>query len=227
MLLLLDRYSQEYLEWQPDVLRLTLERDATALSNATWSKILAGRVALNSASPWKQWDAFHWTCLALNGVSPNFVYLENPEIGQLVVGVEILKMCDTARTTGEDVDKFVAAAFMEDGLPWAPPPLDFCERELEERKIECGKCGAIHRDDNDTTCVTCGSTDLHGVPYAFSAEKAECRALWSRSALPLAQAIEELPDTPAGSATYRLLIAWDYARDARRCLVHQLRAIRG
>lgn len=225
-LLLLDRYGPEYLEWHPDVLKLTLGRDKTEVSNGSWSKILAGRVVLTSPSPWRQWSVFHWVCRALGGASPNFVYFEKPEIGHLVSGYEIMKSCDPKRPTGLDVDKFIAAVFADDGLAFIPPPLAFCTRELESRRLKCSKCQAIHRNDNDTRCITCGSKDLNLLSYDFEGLRSECADLWAReSKKPLGQALESLPDTAAGNAVYRLLVEWDYARDVKSQLTQQLRMI--
>lgn len=227
-LLLLDKYGQEYLDWHPDVLKLTLDRDGIAMSNRVWNKILAGRVVLTSPSPWRQWEVFHWVCRALNGESPNFVYFEEPELGHLVTGFQIMKLVDPKRQTSIEVDKFVAVAFKHEGIPFIPAPLDFAQRELEEPKIECLHCEAVHRDDNDVKCVTCGQPKLRKIPFEFEGLKAECQRLWdARSKLPLADAVENLPDTGAGNAVYRLLVEWDLARDVKSQMIQQLRMIGG
>jgi len=228
MLLLLDKYGQEYLAWHPDVLKLTLDRDGVALSNSVWNKILAGRVLLASPSPWRQWEVFHWVCRALAGESPNFVYLEEPQIGHLVAGYAMMKLVDPARTTAWEIDKFIAAVFKNDGIAFIPQPLDFAQRELEETKIECQHCNALHRDDNDVTCVTCGKGPLVKVPYEFEAEKSQTQDLWNaRHNKPLADAVSNLPDTAAGSAVYRLLVEWSYAATVKAQMIQQLRMIGG
>lgn len=228
ILLLLDKYGQEYLDWHPDVLKLTLDRDGIALSNKVWNKIQAGRVVLASPSPWRQWEVFHWVCRALSGETPNFVYFEEPELGHLVTGFKIMKLVDPKRQTSLEVDKFVAAAFKHEGIPFIPAPLDFAQRELEEPKIECLHCGAVHRDDNDVKCVTCGQSKLRKIPFEFEELKAECKRLWdARNKLPLADAVENLPDTGAGNAVYRLLVEWDLARDVKSQMIQQLRMIGG
>jgi len=227
-LLLLDRYGEPYTEWHPDVLKLTLQRDGLVVSNASWTKILATRTLLQSPSPWRRWEVFHWVCRALSGMPPNFTYFEKPEIGHLVSGVNIMKAVDPKRTTGLDVDKFVAAVFRTEGYAFVPEPLEFARRELEGNQIECASCHAVHRDDNDVKCITCGSKDLKRLPYEFSALRDETEGLWkSVVKKPLAQALDGLPDTTAGNAVYNLLIEWDYARDIRARLVQQLRMIGG
>lgn len=226
VLMLLDRYGPEYLDWDPEVLRVTLQRDSTQVSNHVFTKIMAGRVALMSPSPWRQWDVFHATARGLNGVQPNFVFLEVPEISHLMHGVDVLRLVDPQRQTAVEVDKFVAAALKNDGNVFAPSPLDFCRRELEDPQLECSKCHALHRDDNDTRCISCGSTALKKVPYEFEALRKKCEDLWSaRVNMPLERAVDGLPTDAAGNLVYHLLVPWDYARRMRQLLLRQLRAL--
>jgi len=227
-LLLLERYGNEMMEWDPKVLLTTLERDGIQISNANRTRVLAARVVLFSPSPWRQWEVFHWTCLGLAGLPPNFVYLETPEMGHLVAGWDFMQLVDPPRETSDEVDKFIAATFKNDGLPYIPPPLDFAQRELEDAQIKCEGCGAVHRNDNDVRCVTCGSTKLTKVPYEYAGLRDEVRGLWDRlRKLPLEQAVDRSPDSPAGNAVYRLLLHWDYASRARVRLAKQLRMLGG
>lgn len=223
---LLDRYGQEYLEWDPEVLRLTLDREGIKLSNAIWTKILAARVVISSPSPWRQWEVFHWVSRGLGGLSPNFYFLEEPELGHLMLGIDVMRLFDPQRVISTEVDKFVAAVLKNEGCCFAPPPLDFAQRELESPKLDCEHCGAQHRDDADTKCVTCGSTALVKVPYEFEELKQRCADLWAaRFKLPLEKALEGLPEDAAGNQVYHLLVHWDYARRMRQLLLHQLRAL--
>lgn len=228
LLLLIDKYGQEFVEWAPEVLSVTMKRDGIVASNRNMNKVYAARVLLSSPSPWRQWNVFHWVCRALNGETPNFVFLEAPEICHLVVGVDCMKIIDPPRLMSFDIDKFVAAVFKNDGIPYIPSPLDFAQRELEDTKIECTTCGAVHRDDNDTKCITCGESTLKRLPYEFEAMKNECRDLFeARRTMSLSRAVDGLPDTGAGSAVYRLLVEWDAANTMRAHLHQQLRMIGG
>jgi hypothetical protein len=227
LLLLLDKYGPDFLEWHPDVLKLTLERDGISLSNKSWNKIQAVRVVAASPSPWRQWEVFHWVSRALTGETPNFVYLEQPELSQLIIGADLMKLVDPARTTSHEIDKFVAAVFKQEGIAYAPPPLDFAQRELDNRLLECSTCHALHRDDNDVACVTCGEATLTPVPNPFDQLKRETRDLFEERSgrILLADAVENLPDSSAGSAVYRLLLEWDIARTAKAHMLRQFRMI--
>lgn len=226
-LLLLDRYGEAYVEWLPETLKSTLERDGLQLSNSSWVKILATRVLLYSPSPWRQWEVFHWTALGLAGQQPNFTFLEEPELGHLVVAADLMRVVDPKRAMGEEVDKFVAATLRSEGIPFAPSPLDFCQRELEARKIECASCHALHRDDNDVRCVTCGSTQLTKVPYEFAELRDGCSKEWKAlSRLSFEQALSRLSEeTQLGSVLSTLLMHWDYAKQVRSQMAQQFRMI--
>lgn len=222
-LLLLDRYGEEYVEWDPQVLRTTLEREGTSMSNSVWTKILAARCALGSPSPWKQWEVFHYTCLGLSGDSPNFVFMEEPEIGHLLAGMEFMDLIDPEREPQEEIDKFVAAAFKLDGIIYIPPPLDFAQAELENQQLRCLNCQALMRDDNDQRCVTCGSPQLVRVPYEYEAEKQKLKSLFNtRKSMPLEQALDGLPEDGTGNAVYHLLVHWDYLNQVRTQMAQQL-----
>ena len=228
LLLLIDKYGQEFVEWSAEVLRVTMNRDGIAASNRNMNKIYAARVLLASPSPWRQWNVFHWVCRALAGETPNFVFFEAPEICHMVVGVDCMKIIDPPRLMSFDVDKFVAAVFKDEGIPYIPSPLDFAQRELDDTKVECTTCGALHRDDHDIRCITCGESTLVPVPSEFEQAKNECRSLFeARRGQPLSRAVDGLPDTGAGSAVYRLLVEWDAANTARAHLHQQLRMIGG
>lgn len=226
MLLVLDRYGQESFDWEPETLLITMLRDGIQLSNANRTKILAARTALYSPSPWRQWSVLHWVCLGLSGRQPNFTFLEEPEMGYLAAGMDFMRMVDPERDTSDEVDKFVAAVFKKEGLPWIPPPLDFAQRELEAPKYECEQCGAVHRDDNDQRCVTCGSPRLKRLPYEFAGLRDEVKKLWnSVKGLPLETAVDRTPDTAAGNGVYQLLVHWDYVNQVRTQLAQQLRML--
>ena len=227
-LLLLNKYGPEYLGWEPEPLRLTLKRDDIRISNEAWTKIQAVRVLHNSPSPWRRWEVFHWVALGLSGKTPNFNFMEEPELGVLAVAVDIMKIVDRPRDTGEEVDKYVAVTAKADGHTCLPPPLDFAQRELSQPQVRCKRCGTTDRDDNDVRCVACGSSDLERPPSPNAELCAHVMKLFkSRARQPLEQAVEGLPDDTAGNMAYRLLTHWDYRNEMRSRLITQFRMLRG
>jgi hypothetical protein len=225
-MMVLDRYGPEALEWAPEVLRVTMMRDNLQVSGASFAKIMAVQVILSSPSPWRQWNVFHWMARALAGLPPNFVFLEQPELGHLFVCADVMAICDPKRQTTVEVDKFVAAALRHEGHVWAPESLAFATRALEEPQLECSTCQALFEDNNDQKCISCGATTLHKVPYHYAALRDECIALWKpRRALPLERTVDGLPESAAGNLVYDVALHWDHAQRVRKQLLAQMRGL--
>lgn len=226
-LLLLDKYGQEYTTWEPEALRQTLKKDGIALSESVWTKILAARVVLLSGSPWRQWEQFHWIVTGLAGKPPNFVYMERPEIGFIMAGIDTMKMMDRERPFAEDIAKFVAAALRDRGIAYAAPPMQFAQEELDDRHILCGNCGTKEKDDHDVKCVACGSKELKRLPGLFESLRDQTKKLFDeRKKLPLEKALDGLGQDAAGEATYKLLVHNEYKNQIRAQLISQLRMLK-
>lgn len=225
--MLLDRYGQKFLTWLPETLKLTLERDGLAVSNSNWTKIMAIIPLMTSPTPWRRWEVFHWTALGLSGTVPNFTYLEEPRLGHLVNAVNVMKVVDPPREFGEEVEKFIAATFRLEAVFYAPAPLTFAQRELEGTQLHCENCHALHRDDGELKCITCGQSRLRRVPFEFAELRDATKQLWDTiSSLPLAEAVARLPHDNVGNAVYALATNWDWARDQKRAMAAQLRMLR-
>lgn len=226
-LLVLERYGDDAMTWRVDTLRETLTRDGIALSNANWTKLLAVRTLFTTPSAWRRWEVFHWVAIALTGAAPNFEFFEAPRLGAVVHAVNVLKLIDPAREFGEEVDKFIAAIFKSEGIPYLPEPLEFAARELEDPQLECPACGARHRDDDDLRCVTCGSRTMTKIPYEFAEQRAKIEARWKQvKDLPVLEAVGRLSHDSADTAVYALATNWDWAKDQHLALVSQLHALR-
>lgn len=225
----LQLYGDDCLEWDPETLRLTLERDGHALSNAAWTKILAARTLALSPSPWRQWEVFHWVSQGLAGNSPNFHYLEEPVLGHQMVALSVMQMLDPGAETAEEVDKYIAATARNEALPWLPPPLDAVQTELEDPQIHCTNCGAVHPDDNDDTCVTCHARGtLEPVPYPFAELRDNTRRLYLERINRDTETMRgDLPETSAGYAADKLLQHGRYAQQRSADLARQYRRLVG
>lgn len=225
-LMTLDRYGQDSFDWDPEVLRVTMMRDNYQVSGASWAKIMAARVLLMSPSPWRQWHVFHWIARALGGHAPNFTFMEEPEIGHLMVCADVMKVVDPGRVTLLEVDKFVAAVLRHAGQVWAPEQLGFAQYALEDPQLQCRRCAARFSDTGDQKCVTCGHDNLERLPYPHATLRDQCKALWGpRREFPLERAVDGLGKDAAGNLVYELLLHWDHAVRVRRQLLAQLRSL--
>jgi len=225
-LLLLDKYGEEYLEWDAEVLRETMRKDGIQLSNSVWAKIMAVQVLLTSPSPWRQWEVFHWVARGLAGKQPNIVYLELPELGHLAAMADTAKLIDPERKPTDDIDRFIAVAAKDAGVDYLPSPLSFAQRILDDRKITCKDCGLVEQDDNDVTCVACGSSNVHKIPGPNDAVRDEAKALYEKlKHLPLEEAVDHVPHDTMGNGVYKLLTHWDYRNQVRQHLIQQLHSV--
>jgi hypothetical protein len=226
-LILLNKYGNEYLEWEPEALRTTLKKDETLISDSVWTKILAARVGMMSPAPWRQWEQFHHVVNGLAGRPPNFVYLERPEIGFIMAGIDTMKMMDRPRPFAEDIAKFVAATLRERGIVYAPAPLQFVQEELDDKRLHCNNCGLEERDDHDIKCVACGSKDLKRLPGFFEDLRDEIKKRFdARKRHRLEKALDGLGQEASDEATYKLLVHNEYKNQIRAQLLQQLRMIK-
>lgn len=227
MMLLLDRFGQDSLDWEPEALRLTLRKNDIQLSESVWQKILAARVILESPVPWRQWEQFHWVSMGLGGKTPSFVYLERPELGFIMSAVDQMKMIDKARPFAEDIDKFTAAVLRDMGVMYAPPPVQFAQEELDDRHIKCRHCGTHEKDDHDIKCIACGSKDLEHIAGEHEELAKKTKSMFeARKKFPLEHAVAGLGNSAADIATYRLLTHNEYRNQIRAQLLEQLRMLR-
>ena len=226
LLMVLDRYGPDSMDWDPEVLRVTMMRDSLQVSGTSWAKLMAARVLTASPSPWRQWHVHHWCARALGGHAPNFTYLEEPELGHLIVAADLMKIVDPTRAIGDEIAKFVAATLRHAGQVWAPESLAYAQFALEDPQLECGACQALFPDTGDQKCITCGAGGLRRVPYPYAALRDTCRALWApRRELPLERAVDGLGEDAAGNLVYELLLHWDHAVRVRKQLLAQLRGL--
>jgi hypothetical protein len=226
-LLLMDRYGQDYIDWEPEALRLTLRKDDILLSESVWTKILAMRVLLSSPAPWRQWEQFHWISLGLAGRAPNFKFMEKPQLGFLMSAIDTMRHVDRPRPFSEDIGKFIAASCRDAGIAYCPSPFQFVQEELDDPHIKCEDCGTLERDDHDVKCVACGSKKLKHLPPEFADLRDQTKALFeARKKMRLEQAVDGLGEDAAGSAAYKLLTHNEYRNQVRAQLISQLRMLK-
>lgn len=226
-LILMDRYGSDYVEWEPDALKMTLRKEDTLLSDSVWTKILATRVLISSPSPWRQWEQFHWVALGLAGRAPNFKFMEMPQLGFLMSAIDTMRHIDRPRPFAEDVVKLICATMRDTGITYCPPPIQFAQEELDDRRTKCEDCGTLERDDNDLKCVACGSKKLKRLPLAFGDIRDKTKVVFdARKKLPLEQAVDGLGEDAVGQAAYKLLTHNEYRNQVRAQLIDQLRMLK-
>jgi hypothetical protein len=69
---------------------------------------------------------------ALNNVFPDFHVLQQPSLSQLLVAVDIMQQVRDKEPFGQEVQSFMAASIMSDGVVVAPDIVSFCQDEIEQ-----------------------------------------------------------------------------------------------
>jgi hypothetical protein len=156
MLVLMEKFGTEWLEWEPDTLKreiLTTFR-ATSVSEHNWQKIQAMRVLTSTTGFWSEWHIFEKIIQALNNNVPRFDITQRCTLTQLMAGVDI---SNTLRreTYGDEIRRYVAACALDEGVVYLPEPLDFAQTVLSEPSYVCRVCGNVDTDDLDGRCDFC------------------------------------------------------------------------
>lgn len=156
MLVLMEKFGTEWLEWEPDTLKreiLTTFR-ATSISEHNWQKIQAVRVLTSTVGFWNEWHIFEKIVQALNNNVPRFDITQRCTIPQLMAGVDI---ANTIRkeTFNDEIQRYVSACALDEGVNHLPAPLEFARQTLAEPTYVCKVCGNIDTDDLDGRCDFC------------------------------------------------------------------------
>lgn len=159
--LLLDHhFGTEWVAWDYLALWLEIERDfRVTISELSRTKLQAVRTLRRDTRFWTEWEIFTPIVMGLNNRIPNFWVMQKPTPAQMMAAVDIAAVFDT-RPYSDEIGRFVAASFLDEGVVYAPPPLEFANAHLEGRKYTCPTCGLTTDDDANWQCDSCGSSDI-------------------------------------------------------------------
>jgi len=133
------RYGTSWLEWSPDTLRVTIEKDfRTEIHPVNWEKILAVQVLLLTDDFWEEWQAFAPICKALNNQVPDFAAAGECSPGEMAWAVEEAGRI-REHPFGDEVALFVRANCMNHGFLVYPEQLSFAQGELTDQEKELKK----------------------------------------------------------------------------------------
>src|SRR5688572_10990085 len=156
MFVLMEKFGTTWLTWEPETLKreiLTTFR-ATSVSEHNWQKIQAVRVLTSTVGFWNEWHIFEKIIQALNNNVPRFDITQRCTMSQLMAGVDI---ANTIRNEsyGDEIQRYVAACALDEGVTYLPAPLDFAQRVLSRPIYVCRTCGNTDDDDMDGRCDYC------------------------------------------------------------------------
>jgi hypothetical protein len=142
---------------------------------------------------------------ALNNNIPDFQILQKPSVPQLMNSVDIATMVRNDEEFIQEVQGFVAAAMVEEGVFYAPKPIAFCQDEIVQLLKE------LQIDDGEGLIAQV--QERHREVQNISPEA------WARSPEPI------LKETAVDIQVAKLKVACDYLALRRRQLKDQLRLL--
>lgn len=156
-MVLMEKFGHEWITWEAETLKTEIVRTfrATSISEHNWNKIQAVRTILSSLNLWVDWETFEKVIQALNNNVPRFDILQRCTIPQLMAGVD---MVDGIRKElyGREIEHYVAACAVDQGITYLPEPLDFAGSVLSKPMYRCLDCGNVDVDDLvDGRCDFC------------------------------------------------------------------------
>lgn len=223
-IVLLKTFGVDWLAWEAETLWSEIQRvfKQPPLPVHNRNKIQAVRTAHLVEAPWTDWETFTVVSQALNNNIPNFQVLHKPTPPQIMNAVSILGRV-AERMFSDEVQKFIAACFLDESLYYLPPPVDFAQDEAAMLRYRCTKCGNMDRDDSNEECDVCGAPEsaLRKEP-TFDVESVKKRY---KQILSQGDDRDELQETVEDIQVAKLLVARDYVAHRDSQLAEQTRAL--
>ena len=167
-LALLKTFQLEWLQWDPDTVFEEIQKTFnTSIADVNKVKIMATMTMHVTDVFWDKWEVFENGILAVNGIIHRNNLIQPPDIPLLMAGIDIANSV-RKEDFDEEVARYSAACFMNDEVSYAPPPLDFCQRYLSNRRFRCGECGkeGSARPPFNGHCTSC-SRQSEDHPFNF------------------------------------------------------------
>lgn len=241
---LMEKFGLQWIVWEETTLRREILETfkATSISENNWNKIRAVRVINSNSACWHEWHVFEKIIQALNNNVPRFDIAQRCTVAQLMAGVDILNAIDK-RTFGDDIEKYVAASAVEEGLTYLPEPLDFAQGALSWPMYECLDCGNVDTYDmDDDRCDFCvgrfqGEHPLDGKPQPNVHPEAgrKIKKFLKRDPGPAKdrfmdfkanRSLEMSDEVPEDVQAVKLMVAYEYMLLRRKQLVEQLKELK-
>lgn len=224
-MLLLDVFSVDWLAWEAETLWFEIQRvfKQSAIPVHNKNKIQAVKTAHLVESPWTDWETFTVLSQSLNNNIPNFMMLHKPTPAQIMNTVTILNKIRLLEFSDE-VQKFIAACFLDESIYYLPEPVDFAQDEAAMLRYRCSNCGNIDRDDSNEQCDVCGAPEssLKKEPkFDVASVKARYNQILSQG-----EDRDELKETVEDIQVAKLLVAKNYLVTRNNQLSEQTKALK-
>jgi hypothetical protein len=129
-----EKYNKDWLEWSPETLRQTVQRDfVTEIHPVNWEKLQAAKLLLLTDDFWHDWQVFAPVVKAFNHLIPHFGMAEECSPGEMAWA---LSEADKIRVENfsDEVTLYVRANCLNHGLILYPDQLSFAQGELGKQE---------------------------------------------------------------------------------------------
>ena len=130
------KYGTDWLEWEPETIQFSIQRDFGNLSDLNMSKLMAMKTLHVVDSFWKSWEIFNICTMSLNGIFPDFEVMQVPNVAQCMVSVEIADKVRLDVTWSEEIKVYLSKVHEYDGIYVTQSPLETMMSETELEKPE-------------------------------------------------------------------------------------------
>lgn len=246
---LLKHFELEWLTWLPETLFLEIERTFnTSIAEVNKLKILAAQTLHVIDTFWEEWEIFEKTIWALNGQVPRLDTIQPPDLPMLMAGVD---MANSIRqeSYNEEISRYCAGVLLYENVHYAPEPLDFCQKYVEQPMYKCNDCEQVGSalPPFEGMCWSCGRHFDQEHPFKFEPDPDAVRRGLGRN-LTLSKTFESEPtkrrfeelnklnaeqlktairETPEDIQAAKLITAVDYTKHRAQQLAEQLESLRG
>lgn len=205
--LLLKQYQEQWFTWESTTLWKEIKEDfrVPSISDQTKAKIQAVKTLHINEWFWTKWEVFCWITQAINNNIPDFHVIQKPSIPQLLASIDIATYIRSDETFSSEVQKFVAAAVVEEGVFYAVEPIRFCQDEIEEL--------LTHLQVEDAPQL------IQDVQKRYREVSGLSLDAWMKAPHDI------LHETPVDTQVAKLIVASDYLALRRRQLKDQLRIL--
>lgn len=128
-LLLIHKYGQEWLGWEPETLEIRIPKDFAVdrLSEMNLSKLQAMKTLHLVDAYWERWEIFVWCTMPLNGIFPDFQLMQVPTVAQCMMSVDIANRVRSDVEWSDELKDYLSVVHRHNGILVPQPPVAFVQ----------------------------------------------------------------------------------------------------
>lgn len=224
--LLADKYGVNWLIWEPETLWASMAKDfdlRTEISKNARAGIQAVKTVHANDTFFTEWQVTHLCTQALDGNLPDFETLQDTEPAHIVHAIGCVKILRGDMPYSEEVQCWMAACFLNAGMVYAPPPVEFIQDEISMIEAKCPDCGNIEWAAGLTECPACG-TDKDQLTLSARWQWRDVKERWDMvKNLGIDQLV--LREDRIGVQIARLFVIKEHVREKMAALTEQLKEL--